>query len=509
MDTIEADLQHQREIHTIAKGSLISLVGKTLTKGTRLLTGPVMARLLGLEGYGLFCLADAVVGFVMLILGAPFAMGAVRMVALHDGKAEEYAATGTVVFLGLCGLLGGAIVAAGMMLLAPAVAVGIFHRPELTQVLRIGIWVLPLAWSGFNLASGCVGKRTVLFHETGDLAFRAGGLAGGAMLVLLLARGQGAAVGAYWACAGGLIGGVGVATVGLWGVRRCFPALALKKWRQCDVLTLLGISLPLILVFVSQYGVARVNVFLSGAWLPTDQVAIYGAIVTVTFVDALGLQVIGSILQPSLADLHGRGEHEALQRVFLTATRWVCHLTIPAIVFCAVKASSVLGVFGPSFMVGALALQIAYAGQALNASAGHTRLMLAMAGGQWVLVVIHLVGMAVNLCLSYVLVYVLGYGLVGFAVSSSISVALSTLGPLIAVRRMYGLRTYTIRSARPIVLAILAAPLLFWRLQSVPLDLAVGFVLYFSAYILLNLMMGLEEDDRALLETAKARLTSQ
>jgi len=197
---------------------------------------------------------------------------------------------------------------------------------------------------------------------------------------------------------------------------------------------------------------------------------------------------------------------EKLQSVFFTATRWVSHLTLPLIVFCMLKARSIMGVFGPSFVVGSLALQIAYLGQAVNASAGHTRCVLGMARGQWVLAVTHTVAMLSNLVLCYLLVKVHGMGLMGFAVSSSISVALSALLPMVAIRCQHGLRTYCWRSAKPVAAAVIAAPVLLWHPGGIWTDLAAGFALYAAAYVAVSLGLGLEPEDQMLLQRVAARL---
>ncbi|MCE5217427.1 oligosaccharide flippase family protein, partial [bacterium] len=372
-------------------------------------------------------------------------------------------------------------------------------------MLEVSFWALPLLLLGTNLASGCLGKRTVVYQEMAEFSMRVGALVGGVALVLALARTSPPSERAFWACAGVLFGGLAAVLVGLLGMRRCFPRVRLGSWRMCNVAGLVGVALPFVIILVSEFGVGRVNVFLTGLWLSTQDVAVYGAVVAVTFVDSLGLSVVGGILQPTIADLYERGEMEKLQSVFYTATRWVSHLTLPLIVFCMFKAHSILGVFGPSFVVGTLALQIAYVGQAVNASAGHTRCVLGMARGQWVLAVTHSVAMFSNLALCYLLVRVHGLGLVGFAVSSSISVALSALLPMVAIRCQHGLRTYCWRSAKPVAAAVLAAPVLLWYPGGIWVDLAAGFVLYLAAYVAVSLALGLEPEDQMLLQRVAAR----
>jgi O-antigen/teichoic acid export membrane protein len=496
----------EREIRSLARGSFISLCGKLLTKSARVVSGPVMARLLGVDGYGLYCLVDTSINFAMLVLGAPLSLGTVRLVAVHDGAGEDDRASGTVVFGGVASLVAGVLVALVMTFGgARLVAEDLLRHPAVTPMLEVTFWALPLLLLGTNLASGCLGKRTVVYQEMAEFSMRVGALVGGVALVLALARTSTPPVRAFWACTGVLVGGIVTALVGLVGMHRCFPRLKFGNWRLCDVAGLLGVSLPFVIILVSEFGVGRVNVFLAGLWLSTQDVAVYGALVAVTFVDSLGLSVVGGILQPTIADLYERGEMEKLQSVFFTATRWVSHLTLPLIVFCMLKAHSIMGVFGPTFVVGTLALQIAYLGQAVNASAGHTRCVLGMARGQWVLAVTHTVAMFSNLVLCYLLVKVHGMGLMGFAVSSSISVALSALLPMVAIRCQHGLRTYCWRSAKPVAAAVIAAPVLLWHPGGIWTDLAVGFALYVAAYVAASLALGLEPEDQMLLQRVAAR----
>lgn len=506
MSVSEDGLQYQRELKVLAKGSAISLLGKVLTKGARILAGPILARLLNVDGFALYCLVDSTITFVTTLLTSPFSVSAVRLIAAEEQTTGGRRALATVAFVGLCGLVVGTGLAAGATWFAPLLARTVFGRPELTPLLRVAVWTLPLIWLGFNLSSACVGRRTVLYQELSDFVYRMGGLVAMVALVVMVGRGASPVGKALWACAGGVLGATGAAAVGLWGARRCFPGLAVRYWRECELRQLMGIAIPFMLMLLADYGVGRVNVVLSSLWLTTADVAIYGAISVLTSVDSLGLHVIGGILSPTVADLYSHGRKGELQAVFTAATRWVAHLTIPLIVFCALKSPSVLGLFGASFTAGAVALRVGYVGQALNASAGHTRNVLAMTGKQWTLVAVQVVAMSVNLTLSWVLVRVLGWGVVGFAAAASVSVALTALLPLLLVWRFYGLHTYSARSARPILLAVLATPVLLWQLKPVWLDIAVGFVLYFVSYIVLNLVVGIEEEDRALLRQARQRL---
>jgi len=78
----------------------------------------------------------------------------------------------------------------------------------------------------------------------------------------------------------------------------------------------------------------------------------------VAFVPSV-LQAVNQIFTPTIAELHARGDHELLRRIFQTLTKWILGLTIPLITMLLIFARPLMRIFGRDFEAGWSVLVIA------------------------------------------------------------------------------------------------------------------------------------------------------
>jgi O-antigen/teichoic acid export membrane protein len=86
------------------------------------------------------------------------------------------------------------------------------------------------------------------------------------------------------------------------------------------------------------------------------------------------------MFSPFVADLHERGEHDRLNGLFKSVTRWTLALTVPLLLLFLIAPSQVLHLFGSEYDAGTAWLRILLIGQTVNVSVGAAGFVLIMVG---------------------------------------------------------------------------------------------------------------------------------
>ncbi|MEA2446392.1 MAG: hypothetical protein QOK47_29, partial [Actinomycetota bacterium] len=137
------------------------------------------------------------------------------------------------------------------------------------------------------------------------------------------------------------------------------------------------------------------------------EIGVYSAALRAGQILVLFLTSVSLMFSPFVADLHNRGEHQKLDNLFKTLTRWTLAATLPAFLLLAVAPDSMLRLFGEGFGTGQAALLILIAGQFINVATGSVGFILIMVGRTgWDLVVYAAslvldLGLALLLCPRY------------------------------------------------------------------------------------------------------------
>ncbi|PYX92411.1 MAG: hypothetical protein DMG71_18050, partial [Acidobacteria bacterium] len=90
---------------------------------------------------------------------------------------------------------------------------------------------------------------------------------------------------------------------------------------------------------ILEFCLAQADKVLIGYYLNAREVGIYAIAAAVVGFVPIALQSVNQIFSPTIADLHGRGERELLQRLFQTLTKWILGLTLPLATFVIIFAA--------------------------------------------------------------------------------------------------------------------------------------------------------------------------
>ena len=186
---------------------------------------------------------------------------------------------------------------------------------------------------------------------------------------------------------------------------------------------------------------SQVSILFLGVWATTEEVALFRVAATGAGLVAFGLTAVNMALAPQVARLYQAGEIEKLQRVITLSTRAVAIISFPvALLFIVWGEPIVSFVFGDEYVKAAMALGILCVGQLVNASAGSVGLVLNMTGNDKLTFIAALLALLINSVLAIILIPM--FGLIGAAISFSVSISVWNIFLVVATKWKVGINTF-------------------------------------------------------------------
>lgn len=502
MTQSESDLRNE-DLSTLAKGAGISLTGKGVGRVEQAAVQVAMARLLGPASYGLFGLGWTVLGIGALVAPLGLDWGVIRF---GSGRARQPGELGSVLLQALGAALGSALAVALLVyLLAPLAAQALFHKPEMLGVLRwVALALVPLVGLRVAAAATRITQRMQYSIGAEDLLQPAAQMA---VFLALFALG--------WRLAGAMaavvISFVAAMLLSLFFLARLFGNALRASLRSTSFLpALLRFSLPISVATLFTQLLVWIDRLFMGFFRPAEEVGVYQAASQVSFILPLMiLYAFTTILSPMIADLFRRGELDRLGELFRVSTKWGLYISLPVFLLIALAPGQVLSaVFGPRFAVGQGALVLLEVGQLVNVGTGSVAPLLVMTGHQnrWVL----LSGSFLVLDLAANWLLVPRFGMMGAALSTSLTLSGLYLCGIVLLKRTLGITPYDRRYLKGIVAAAVGALALFllkgaaWRPEW--LAVLLQGLLVAGTFGSVLLLLGLDAEDRLFLQLLRNQL---
>jgi len=175
----------------------------------------------------------------------------------------------------------------------------------------------------------------------------------------------------------------------------------------------------------------------------------------------LFLTSLSLMFSPFVADLHHRGEHEKLDQLYKSVTRWALAATLPILLVLLVMPDQVLRIFGAGFAEGQDALLILVAGMLVPVCVGTVGFILIMVGrtGWDLLVYVGAIVLDVTLALALARPEVLGIR--GAAIAQACTLAASAIARLLLVKRFVRIWPFERAFLRIVPAALIGAAVMF------------------------------------------------
>lgn len=383
----------------------------------------ILARSLGAEGLGVYVLAYTVTRIAHIVSKLGLHQAMLRFVASNAAQ-EDWAQVAGVYRMGvlICTAMG--LVATGVVIaLAPFFA-QLFDSPTLALPLRImALTIIP--WSLIFVHSHVLQAM----ERIGDSVFveTIGPPLVNIPTVIILTG----AFGVVGAAVSYVISNILVLLLGYLLWRKATPKMRGVKG-TFNRKMLLDTSMPLFWVDFTVLVLGMTDTLFLGYITTEEQVAIYETAKRVSILASSMLSAISVVAAPKFASMYAKGELDKLGRLARQSAKFATLVSIPYLAVFILAPGFVLGIFGPEFKDGGVALMILSLGEFVNAVTGSVGYLLIMTGHEKLMRNNALAMGVVKIILQIALIPVFGF--VGAALAAFIA---SSARNLISVALVY------------------------------------------------------------------------
>jgi O-antigen/teichoic acid export membrane protein len=440
----------------VAGGAAVALVGGGLSFCLTTTYQVVVARALGVDGFGLYVLALAVSSFLAEASDLGLDYGVLRFGAIARG-AGDLDRLRAVIRRGLLGAFAAGSLASGLLIAAAAPVARAFDKPGMLPLLVPLALAIPFTGTTEVARAALQSMGRAAPSVASDSLITPGLRLGMVLVALHVAAGPRQVVVAYAITEMLAL----LATLGMLGrilSRQDRPSQRRSRsGTKTRTQGLFRYSLPMSLNRLILYTNNMTEVLVLGLLQPAGPVGVFGVARRLSMLVGSLLTSISVLFNPMVADLHHKRHHTELDRLFKTATRWLFTVGFPLCLIEVLFARDLLHVFGEGFSSGALALAILALGQLVNIGTGTVAGLLAMIGRARM----SLLNSAFFLGLSLVLdvLMIPPWGILGAAIANATSLAVVNLLRVIQVRRVLGILPYDRRFLRPLGAGLIAGTL--------------------------------------------------
>jgi O-antigen/teichoic acid export membrane protein len=478
------------EIESLASVTHGAFVGFTGIFARRLLAFALNFALtqgLAVGAYGVYAFGYRIVGMLSRFtkLGANQAL--LRFVPKYDDRGRRNRTVGLAY---LTAGVASTAVGAAVFVLAPQINAWTLGEPVFVETMRAFALFVP-AYTLVHIVANVFRSLELAEYQTGlqQVAEPAARLLG---VVLALALGLSVAgVAAAVALAVAALFLIGF-VVSLW--RTDLRPAATHSWSE--VREFYTYTLPVAAATLGALLRSRVDVIIVGTLLSSSAAGIYNIALLLTSFINFPLSAFNQLLPPVASRLYSEGEHDALQAVYSTVTRWVFTLAVGIATVELVYGGQLLRLFGAAFDRGRGVLYVFVFATLTASMVGATGWLLMMTDHERVEAVNSWVLGAANIALSYVLI--LEVGLVGAALGTGGALAVVNLVRVAQLWYLEDLLPFTRAFLKPVAAAVPMAATMWaaGRALSGGRLLAVGTLAGVLVYVLTLRALGVEDRDR-------------
>lgn len=492
-----------KDVHRLATGVGVVLVGRTAGRLIRLVMDITLARLLGPAAFGQYVIGWTITRIVTYLSPLGLDGGVIRFGSMHRGR-DKAAVKGVIWESVRLSLATGLFLGIAFYLAAPWIGETLFHKAGMTPVFRWFSLTFPvISCLRVAVAATQVSQRMKFAVYAEELCQPVVALALIAVFGLFGLKLNGAL--------GAIVLSFGASLVlALHYVRRLFPEVTSSDIQPRFLgKELIAFSLPASLSVICGMILIWVDRLYVGHFRSPAEAGMYHAASQLSISLAIILSAFGSMMSPMTADLFHQGKLQRLEEMFRVSTKWSLYLSLPPfLLMCFVPAQIMTVAFGKPYVVSSAVLPILGLGQLLNAGTGTTGSVLVMSGYQKTISLLTAGTMLANIMLGLLLVP--RWGMMGAAVGTALTVGGLSIISILLIRRIMGIWPYDSRYLKGLVatsLAFTGLMLVRWAFVGTAFaTLALNIVVSLGIFATTLWLLGLDREDREFIHLVLARL---
>ncbi|GGG66530.1 flippase [Paenibacillus radicis (ex Gao et al. 2016)] len=418
----------------LSRGGSASFLINSAGMALAMLMQVALARLLGVDGYGIYAFVTTVVTFMVFPAKLGFDTTIVKLVAAYRVKEEWGLIKGLLQRSNQIGLVLSIVLAIGGLIFV-ALKGDAAGDTAKAITYAAGFASIPLLTLATLRQSALQGVKDVVYAQMPEkilrpvltiaFVFAAAALgvtadAGLAMICFVLA-----VIVSYIVGAVVLKKRIGSQMEGV------APAYETRSWMRLSGSMMANAGVYLIL--------GQLNVLMLGLMEGETQSGIFSVAVRLATLVAFMLTAVNMTASPLISETYAKGDMDTLQKVCTSTGRvGFVFAAVVGLFFC-LFGHWTLGLFGPEFTQAYPAMLILVFGQVFNAYCGQNGIVATMTGGQNALTKVLIVAAIVNAALNGLLIP--SMGMTGGAIAATASMMTWNIGAVLLVRRKPGVQT--------------------------------------------------------------------
>jgi len=482
---------------TIAHGAVVTAGGVSAQRILLSTAEFVLARGLGPVAYGVYALAWRIAQTLVRLVTFGSVPTLQRFLPAAESDAGEQSRITGLAYLTTVGF--GALLAGGVWLSADWINGATVDDPAFPATmtsfgLLVGLLGLVMVYAGIFRAVGSA-RGEVVFNKLLRPAVRLVGAAG----ALVLGYSVVGVAGAIVACTALLVVVGFPVTTAVTGIR---PTVRVSR---SDVRRFYRYAAPVAMSSLGKIFQNRIDVLLVGALLTAVAAGVYNVVLVLVAIAWIPLLSFNQLLPPVASDLYSSGRVETLNAVYASVTRLIVTTVLPILALQVVFGAELLGLFGPTYTRGYVALGVYLGGVFVGSAVGATGWLLMMTDHQYARMALDWLLAVLNVGLTYA--FVVTFGLAGAALGTSLAIAIQNLLQVLLLRHFEGLWPWnatflTPLSAGAVMIAVMAGLKL---VVPGPVGVVAGVIGGLGGYLATLVVLGVDPRDRLVIRTLGAR----
>jgi len=502
------DQIYRKELSNVVKYTRISIIGVLFLQVMGYVNSLIITRNVDAEFFGLFVLSMRIVRYLVLLSLFGFQTGSMKFISQFFAV-SDHSRVKSVVYLTQKIVLGLSLgLSTIVFIFSPYISTHLFHKPGLSNVLRMMLVIVPFAaMSGvfiMSLRGLKLIKHQVLISKIIEPASRF-------VCLIIFFYLSNKTFGIVWTQ---II--IAIITTLLAGYFLYSKYLKFhKKTKLVSVRTeLLRFTLPLYLnTFLNQTR-EMFPMYLMGVFLPAGEIGVYHIAVKVSTLIGISLLSLNMILGPTISSLYARNEKAILEKLLKIATKWIFTISLALFCIIIIYAEPLLSIFGTEYVKGKNILLILVSAHLYSVLAGSNGQIIIMSGRSKLAMFNSIISFVCVGILAYILVP--KYGSVGAAISLGVNTVMQNSIRLIQLYYLEKIHPFRLSFFKPVVAGLVAFLITkyyessftsFIELSKV-FAISTGVLIFLVSYSLILYLFRFDNEDRIIIETIKSKITS-
>ena len=491
-------------VNKITKAAGIFFIGLVLSKFFAYLYIILLSRL-GSSIYGLLTLGFTIVSFLSVLTLMGLKPAILRYVAFYKGKNDERRIKGTIITSIIFSLPFSIITSLLLLIFSEQIAIQIFHNPNLTLVLRILAFIVPIrVLSKIFLSSMQAFQRIKYNVLIGQLTENVVRLVLTFILILLGYN----LLGPIFAF---IIASLITLVLSFYFLeKKVFPIVRTKVKSIYNHKAVIIFALPLLFSSFLIDVVKWLDSWFIGFFKTASEVGLYNVgLPTANLLIIIPTSLI-VIFAPLITELYAKGKISEVKSISKLVSKWIFFLNIPIVAFLIIFSKQILGVVFGTEYIGSYMVVIILALGHIFYSLNHVPISVLQTIKRTKLIFfVFLISTIINIILNFILIPV--YGIMGAAIGTlcyffSMYLLMSIF--VFRFKKMQFLKWIYLKSVASIIIAsFFIIQIAKWiKPDSIIKLLIISLILFLIYSLLVVILKSLEEEDNYILGKIKDKL---